>query len=92
MDTLNDLLAASDLVMLHCSLSDETVHLLNAESLQNIKPGNLNRKSSFLDICFLHIVFLINLSHCCSYPLRFHSKNEFACPQGHSLSIQVAVS
>ncbi|THU65815.1 hypothetical protein C4D60_Mb05t07630 [Musa balbisiana] len=39
MDTLNDLLAASDLVSLHCSLSDDTMHILNAECLQHIKPG-----------------------------------------------------
>ncbi|XP_074564787.1 C-terminal binding protein AN-like [Curcuma longa] len=39
MDTLNDLLAASDLVSLHCSLSDATMHILDAECLQHIKPG-----------------------------------------------------
>ncbi|KAJ0969963.1 hypothetical protein J5N97_022840 [Dioscorea zingiberensis] len=39
MDTLNDLLAASDLVSLHCSLSDDTMHLINADRLQHIKPG-----------------------------------------------------
>ncbi|KAG2725362.1 hypothetical protein I3760_01G061600 [Carya illinoinensis] len=39
MDTLNDLLAASDLISLHCALSNETVHIINAECLQNIKPG-----------------------------------------------------
>ncbi|XP_008805571.1 C-terminal binding protein AN-like [Phoenix dactylifera] len=39
MDTLNDLLAASDLVSLHCSLSNDTMHILNAECLQHIKPG-----------------------------------------------------
>lgn len=56
MDTLNDLLAASDLVTLHCSLSDETVHLLNAECLQQIKPGAfiVNTSSSqLLDDCAL---------------------------------------
>ncbi|KAJ4895125.1 C-terminal binding protein AN [Raphanus sativus] len=39
MDTLNDLLAASDVVSLHCSLTDDTVQILNAECLQHIKPG-----------------------------------------------------
>lgn len=39
MDTLNDLLAASDLISLHCALSDETVHIIKAECLQHIKPG-----------------------------------------------------
>ncbi|XP_065007138.1 C-terminal binding protein AN-like isoform X2 [Musa acuminata AAA Group] len=39
MDTLNDLLALSDLVSLHCSLSDATLHILNSERLQHIKPG-----------------------------------------------------
>lgn len=39
MDTLNDLLAASDLVSLHCSLTNETVQILNAECLQHVKPG-----------------------------------------------------
>lgn len=39
MDTLNDLLAASDLISLHCALTNETIQILNAECLQNIKPG-----------------------------------------------------
>ncbi|KAJ4777954.1 C-terminal-binding protein [Rhynchospora pubera] len=39
MDTLNDLLAASDLVSLHCAISNNTMHILNAECLQHIKPG-----------------------------------------------------
>jgi hypothetical protein len=39
MDTLNDLLAASDLVSLHCALTNETVQIINAECLQHIKPG-----------------------------------------------------
>ncbi|PKA55981.1 C-terminal binding protein AN [Apostasia shenzhenica] len=39
MDTLNDLLAASDLVSLHCAISEDTLHILNAECLQHIKPG-----------------------------------------------------
>ncbi|CAN6306053.1 unnamed protein product [Urochloa humidicola] len=39
MDTLNDLLAASDLVSLHCPLTNDTTHILNTERLQHIKPG-----------------------------------------------------
>ncbi|THU73566.1 hypothetical protein C4D60_Mb04t24210 [Musa balbisiana] len=39
MDTLNDLLAASDLVSLHCTLSDDTMQIPNAECLQHVKPG-----------------------------------------------------
>ncbi|KAL5679066.1 hypothetical protein ACJX0J_005451, partial [Zea mays] len=39
MDTLNDLLAASDLISLHCGLTNETMHILNADCLQHIKPG-----------------------------------------------------
>ncbi|TKV98473.1 hypothetical protein SEVIR_9G562300v4 [Setaria viridis] len=39
MDTLNDLLAASDLVSLHCALTNDTMHILNADCLQHIKPG-----------------------------------------------------
>lgn len=39
MDTLNDLLAASDLISLHCALTNDTVQIINAECLQHIKPG-----------------------------------------------------
>lgn len=39
MDTLNDLLAASDLISLHCALSDEPIQILDAECLQHVKPG-----------------------------------------------------
>lgn len=39
MDTLNDLLAASDLVSLHCALTSDTTNILSAERLQHIKPG-----------------------------------------------------
>ncbi|KAK1262189.1 C-terminal binding protein AN [Acorus gramineus] len=56
MDTLNDLLAASDLVSLHCSLSDETIHILNGESLQHIKPGAFivnTGSSQLIDDCAL---------------------------------------
>lgn len=54
METLNDLLAASDVVSLHCALTDETVQIINAECLQNIKPGAylVNTGSSqLLDDC-----------------------------------------
>ncbi|KAM5555511.1 hypothetical protein ABKV19_023441 [Rosa sericea] len=39
MDTLNDLLAASDLISLHCALTNETIQILNAECLQHVKAG-----------------------------------------------------
>ena len=41
MDTLNDLLAASDVVSLHCALTNETIQIMNAECLQHIKPGKI---------------------------------------------------
>ncbi|PNT78284.1 C-terminal binding protein AN [Brachypodium distachyon] len=40
MDTLNDLLVASDLVSLHCALTNDTMHILNADCLQHVKPGS----------------------------------------------------
>lgn len=40
MDTLHDLLAASDLISLHCALTNETVQIINADCLQHLKPGN----------------------------------------------------
>ncbi|GAB2232159.1 hypothetical protein Droror1_Dr00011186 [Drosera rotundifolia] len=54
METLNDLLAASDVISLHCALTDETVQVINAECLQHIKPGAylVNTGSSqLLDDC-----------------------------------------
>lgn len=54
METLNDLLAASDVISLHCALTDETVQIINAECLQHIKPGAylVNTGSSqLLDDC-----------------------------------------
>ncbi|KAF7844280.1 C-terminal binding protein AN [Senna tora] len=39
METLNDLLAASDLISLHCALTNETIQIINAECLQHVKPG-----------------------------------------------------
>ncbi|GAV83416.1 LOW QUALITY PROTEIN: 2-Hacid_dh_C domain-containing protein [Cephalotus follicularis] len=56
MDTLNDLLAASDLVSLHCDLTNETIQIINAECLQHLKPGAflINTGSSqLLDDCAL---------------------------------------
>ncbi|KAM0949839.1 putative glyoxylate reductase [Dioscorea sansibarensis] len=56
MDTLNDLLAASDLISLHCSLTDDTMHLLNADRLHHIKPGAFivnTGSSQLIDDCAL---------------------------------------
>ncbi|KAM7472238.1 hypothetical protein LguiA_010421 [Lonicera macranthoides] len=54
MDTLNDLLAASDLISLHCALTNETVQIMNADCLQHIKPGTFlvnTGSSQLLDDC-----------------------------------------
>ena len=40
-ETLKELLAVSDIVSLHCSLTAETMQLINADALQHIKPGIL---------------------------------------------------
>ncbi|XVE73809.1 hypothetical protein DITRI_Ditri11bG0148400 [Diplodiscus trichospermus] len=56
MDTLNDLLAASDLISLHCALTNETVQIINAECLQHAKPGAFlvnTGSSQLLDDCAL---------------------------------------
>ncbi|MQM21701.1 hypothetical protein Taro_054745 [Colocasia esculenta] len=56
MDTLNDLLAASDLVSLHCALTNETIHIINAQCLQHIKPGAFivnTGSSQLIDDCAL---------------------------------------
>ncbi|XP_077248249.1 C-terminal binding protein AN-like [Tasmannia lanceolata] len=56
MDTLNDLLATSDLISLHCTLSNETVQIINGECLQHIKPGAFlvnTGSSQLLDDCAL---------------------------------------
>jgi phosphoglycerate dehydrogenase-like enzyme len=37
---LKELLGASDIVSLHCPLTNDTVQLINADSLQHIKPGS----------------------------------------------------
>ncbi|CAA0838947.1 C-terminal binding protein AN [Striga hermonthica] len=54
MDTLNDLLAASDLISLHCALTNDTIHIINADCLQHIKPGAFlvnTGSSQLLDDC-----------------------------------------
>ncbi|CAI9102012.1 OLC1v1000196C2 [Oldenlandia corymbosa var. corymbosa] len=54
MDTLNDLLAASDLISLHCALTNETVQIMNADCLQHVKPGAFlvnTGSSQLLDDC-----------------------------------------
>ncbi|KAJ6679740.1 C-TERMINAL BINDING PROTEIN AN [Salix purpurea] len=56
MDTLNDLLAASDLISLHCALTNETVQIISEECLQHIKPGAFlvnTGSSQLLDDCAL---------------------------------------
>lgn len=52
MDTLNDLLAASDLVSLHCALTNDTIQIINADSLQHIKPGKQRHEFPLLYIVF----------------------------------------
>ena len=81
MDTLNDLLAASDLISLHCALTNETVQIINADTLQHIKPGI--PRSFFITSFVIHffiLFFLINVD------LLFFNT------QGHFLWIRVAVS
>ncbi|KAL2251775.1 UNVERIFIED_CONTAM: hypothetical protein Sindi_2299800 [Sesamum indicum] len=54
MDTLNDLLAASDLISLHCALTNDTIQIMNADCLQHIKPGAFlvnTGSSQLLDDC-----------------------------------------
>lgn len=56
MDTLNDLLAASDLISLHCALTNETMQIISAECLQHVKPGAFlvnTGSSQLLDDCAL---------------------------------------
>jgi hypothetical protein len=69
MDTLNDLLAASDLVSLHCVLTNETMHILNAERLQHIKPGKM------VPSCFpfLFSIFFVLVSILLSVVCNLHS-------------------
>ena len=54
MDTLNDLLAASDLISLHFVPMDEIVQIINAECFQHVKPGVFlvnTGSSQLLDDC-----------------------------------------
>ena len=37
--TLDELLAQSDLISLHCPLMDNTYHLINRETIQKMKDG-----------------------------------------------------
>lgn len=37
--TLKELLSLSDVVSLHCRLTNDTVQIINAEALQHIKEG-----------------------------------------------------
>lgn len=60
MDNLADLLAECDIVSIHCSLNPKTYHLINTETLQNVKNNlvliNMSRgdvvKESDLVECF----------------------------------------
>lgn len=69
MDTLNDLLAASDLVSLHCALTNETMQIINAECLQHVKPG------IYLFICykffFVSVIYGVSYLHKCIMYLMF---------------------
>lgn len=38
-NSLKELLASSDIISLHCGLSNETVQLINAESFESVKSG-----------------------------------------------------
>ncbi|KAJ8900573.1 hypothetical protein K2173_025350 [Erythroxylum novogranatense] len=68
MDTLNDLLAASDLISLHCALTNETFQIINAECLQHVKPGAFlvnTGSSQLLDDCALkHLLIDGTLAGC----------------------------
>jgi D-lactate dehydrogenase len=39
--TLPELLSTADIISLHCPLTPQTYHLINAESLQHLKPGTM---------------------------------------------------
>ncbi|KAE8716269.1 hypothetical protein F3Y22_tig00110151pilonHSYRG00233 [Hibiscus syriacus] len=54
MDTLDDLLAPSDLISLHCALTNETVQIIDAECSPHVKPGAFlvnTGSSQLLDDC-----------------------------------------
>ena len=38
-DSLQELLSLSDVISLHCPLTNETVQIINAETIKFIKPG-----------------------------------------------------
>jgi len=40
-ETLERLLAASDIVSLHCPLTDETRHMIDAQAIQAMRPGSI---------------------------------------------------
>lgn len=46
MESLQELLAVSDVVSLHCPLTNETVQIINAETVKFMKPGNSLPESS----------------------------------------------
>ncbi|XP_057780472.1 C-terminal binding protein AN-like [Salvia miltiorrhiza] len=61
MDTLNDLLAASDVISLHCALTEETIQIMNADCLQHVKPGSFlvnTGSSQLLDDCSIKQLLL----------------------------------
>lgn len=66
MDTLNDLLAASDLISLHCALTNETMQIINAECLQHVKPG-----------MYLFICWRFSIESVSYYGLKLNSLHEF---------------
>ena len=37
--SLDQLLSASDLISLHCPLTDETYHMINKDTIEKLKPG-----------------------------------------------------
>ncbi|XP_042017635.1 C-terminal binding protein AN-like isoform X2 [Salvia splendens] len=68
MDTLNDLLAASDVISLHCALTEETIQIMNADCLQHIKPESFlvnTGSSQLLDDCSIKQFLLdVTLAGC----------------------------
>lgn len=76
MDTLNDLLAASDVISLHCALTNETVQIINADCLQHIKPGTY-----ILGVLIEKLIFYISILILVGCSM-----------QGHFLLILVAAS